>query len=75
MARSTLEERVTALESQVATLLANNSTTENKKDWRRTRGAFTGDELMKQVFEEGRKIRATDRKRVQLRQRKKQAHS
>jgi hypothetical protein len=35
------------------------------KDWRRTRGAFTGDEFIKQVFEEGRKIRDAERKRAQ----------
>jgi hypothetical protein len=71
MPRSTLEERVAALEKQVAALLANDMGTGGAKDWRRTRGAFTGDDLMKQVFEEGRKIRAADRKRAQPRSGKK----
>ncbi len=71
MSRATLEERVAALEKQVAALLANPAATGRAKDWRRTRGAFTGDDLMKQVFEEGRKIRDAERKRAQPRSRKK----
>jgi hypothetical protein len=76
MSRATLEERVAALERQIAALLANHAGTERAKDWRRTRGAFTGDDLMKQVFEEGRKIRDAQRKRAQPRGgKKRQAHS
>ena len=76
MSRPTLEERVAALERQVGALLANHAETESAKNWRRTRGAFTGDDLMKQVFEEGRKIRDAERKRAQPRGGKKRpAHS
>lgn len=57
MSRGTLENRVAALESQVGKLLANQTSSGRAKDWRRTRGAFTGDDLMKQVFQEGRRIR------------------
>ncbi len=71
MSRATLEERVAALERQVGDLLANAAGSARVKDWRRTRGAFTGDELMKQVFEEGRKIREAERKRAQPKSRKK----
>jgi hypothetical protein len=71
MSRATLEERVAALETQVGALLANSAGTGRAKDWRRTRGAFTGDDLMKQVFAEGRKIRDAERKRAQPRSRKK----
>jgi hypothetical protein len=71
MTRATLEERVAALERQVSALLANPAGTGRAKDWRRTRGVFTGDDLMKQVFEEGRKIRDAERKRAQPRARKK----
>jgi hypothetical protein len=71
MSRATLEERVAALEKQVATFLSNSSGTSVTKDWRRTRGVFTGDAFMKEVFEEGRKIRDADRKRAQPRSRKK----
>jgi hypothetical protein len=76
MARTRLEERVAALESQVGALLANHTGAKRSKDWRRTRGAFTGDDFMKQVFEEGRKIRQAERKRAQPRSGKKRhAHS
>jgi hypothetical protein len=76
MSRATLEERVAALERQVTALLANHAGTGPAKDWRRTRGAFTGDDLMKRVFEEGRKIREAERKRAQPRRgEKRQARS
>jgi hypothetical protein len=76
MSRATLEQRVAALERQVGTLLAKHAGTKRAKDWRRTRGVFTGDDLMKQIFEEGRKIRAAERKRAQPRSgKKRQAHS
>ena len=76
MSRATLEERVAALERQVGALLANHAGTGRQKDWRRTRGVFTGDDLIKQVFEEGRKIRDADRKRARSRSgKKRQARS
>ena len=76
MSRATLEERVATLERQVGALLADHAGTGRAKDWRRTRGAFTGDDLMKQVFEEGRKIREAERKRAQPREgKKRQARS
>ncbi len=76
MSGATLEERVAALEKQVGALLANGAGTGRVKDWRRTRGAFTGDDFMKQVFKEGRKIRAADRKPARVRSGKKRlAHS
>src|SRR3989442_1122757 len=65
MARTRLEERVAALEREVGALLANHTGTKRSKDWRRTRGVFTGDDFMKQVFEEGRKIRQAERKEHQ----------
>ena len=71
MSRATLEERVAALESQVGALLGNGAQPAKTKDWRRTRGAFTGDEFMKQVFEAGRKIRAAERERARNGKRKK----
>jgi len=70
MSRAMLEERVATLERQVSALLANHTRSKRNKDWRRTRGAFTGDDLMKQVFAEGRKIRQAERKRAQARKRK-----
>jgi hypothetical protein len=72
MSRATLEVRVAALEKQLGALLVAG----RPKDWRRTRGAFTGDDLMKQVFEEGRKIRRAESKRGQSRNgKKRQARS
>jgi hypothetical protein len=71
MSLATLEERVAALERQMGILLASHAGTGRGKDWRRTRGVFTGDNLMKQVFEEGRKIRDAERKRAQRRTGKK----
>jgi hypothetical protein len=76
MSRATLENRVAALEKQVDALLANHAGNGHAKDWRRTRGAFTGDDFMKQVFEAGRKIRNAERKRALPRSgKKRQAHS
>lgn len=64
MAQVTLEERVSTLERQVVALLAEAAGPARAKDWRRTRGAFTGDDLMKQIFAAGRKIRSADKKRA-----------
>ena len=76
MSRASLEERVAALEKQVGALLANHAGVGRAKDWRHTRGVFTGDDLMKQVFAEGRKIRNAERRRAQPRSgKKRQAHS
>lgn len=67
MRRATLKQRLTALEKQVSALLANRTTAGRVKDWRRTSGAFTGDDVMKEIFEEGRKIREAERKRARRR--------
>lgn len=71
MSRATIEERVTALEKQVGALLANHAASKRGKDWRRMRGIFSGDDLMKKVFAEGRKIREADRKHAEARTGKK----
>jgi hypothetical protein len=76
MSRATLEERVAELERQVGALLANQAEKGRDKDWRRTRGAFTGDSLMKQIFAAGRKMREAERKRAPSRSRtKRPAHT
>lgn len=64
MPRKTLEQRVTDLEKKVAELIANQAATAPLADLRDLRGAFTGDDVMKQIFEEGRKIREAERKRA-----------
>ena len=63
MTRGTLEQRVAALEEKVQTLLANQAKGA-PRDLRSLSGAFTGDDVMKQIFAEGRKIREAERKRA-----------
>jgi hypothetical protein len=64
MSQPSLEDRVATLEKQVAVLLRDRTASGRTKDFRRTRGAFTGDDLMKQIFEEGRKIREAERRQA-----------
>jgi hypothetical protein len=56
-----LEQRVAELEKEVAALKA---ALDNRKDWRRTVGMFAGDEVMKRIDEEGRKIREAERRKL-----------
>jgi phage shock protein A len=64
MSQGTLEERVEHLEQQVAQLLAGSQTGDVKKDWRKTIGMFSGDPAMKEIQEEGRKIREADQEQA-----------
>jgi hypothetical protein len=73
MSRATLEERIATLEKKVDALMIKRGRAGATKDWRRTSGAFTGDEVMKQIFAEGRKIREAERKRAKSRKRKSQS--
>ncbi len=59
----TLEERVTALEDTVATLVT--TLCARKKDWKSTVGMFEGDAVIAEIQEEGRKIREAERRAVQ----------
>jgi hypothetical protein len=61
MTTQTLEERVAALERTVTQLVARTSADNGRKDWRSTIGMFTNDPIMKQIDEEGRRIREADR--------------
>ncbi len=70
MSRNQLEERVAALEHQLADLRAVVERSQLGKDWRSTVGMFTGDEFMKQVFEEALRIREADRERARRRYKK-----
>lgn len=63
MAIGSIEERVATLEEQVARLLRNNPI-EKKKDWRRTVGMFTGDEIMREICDNALAIREEDRRRT-----------
>jgi hypothetical protein len=64
MTRATLEERLTALEKQLAELQAQVQKLARPKDWRNVVGMFAGDEVMKRILEQGRKIREEDRRRT-----------
>lgn len=63
MAKPTVEERLVALEKQVAELM--NGTQHLKqgrqKDWRRTIGMFTDKPGVLKIFEEAMKLREADR--------------
>ena len=62
MSRLTLTQRVAELEKQVKRLTGQIEAS-RAKDWRRAIGAFSGDEFMREVFAEGRKIREAERSR------------
>lgn len=64
MSDATLEERVTALERKVADLLEKVIAPPAERDWRSSVGMFAGDSLMKEIDEEGRKLREADRERA-----------
>jgi hypothetical protein len=56
-----LEQRVERLEQQVAKLMAAAQNGASAKDWHRTVGMFTGDEVMKRIDERARRYREADR--------------
>jgi hypothetical protein len=60
----TLEQRVAALERQVAELRAALVNGARPKDWRRTIGMFTGDEVMSRIDQEALKFREADRRKL-----------
>ena len=64
MSNITLEERVTKLEKLVDALMHKAQTPEQKKDWRRTVGMFKDDPIMKEIIEEGHRIRKEDRRQA-----------
>jgi hypothetical protein len=61
MTQQTLEDRVSAIEKTLAQLLAHMKSANNGKDWRSTIGMFSDDPVMKQIQEEGEKIRKAER--------------
>lgn len=62
MSQPTLDDRVAALDREVARLskLKAGGSSEDK-NWRSTLGMFAGDPVMKEIIEEGHKIRQQDR--------------
>ena len=66
MAETTLEERVTTLEKLVAEIVRKADTGMRKKDWRCTVGMFDRDSIMKEIIDEGRRVREADRRQVDI---------
>jgi hypothetical protein len=66
MAQLTLDQRVAALELEVARLskLVPGESRWPEKNWRSTLGMFAGDPVMKEIIEEGCKIREADREQA-----------
>jgi hypothetical protein len=56
-----LEQRVSRLESELAALVRASNDRETKKDWRRTAGMFSGDEVMRAIDEAALRYREQDR--------------
>jgi hypothetical protein len=63
---ATLEERVMKLERLVDMLLQRADVSVRKKDWRRTAGMFDGDPLMREIIEEGQRVREEDRRKTSV---------
>jgi hypothetical protein len=64
MAQQTLEDRVSAIEKTLAQLLAQMGSADKEKDWRSTIGMFADDPVMRQIQEEGQRIRKAERQEV-----------
>jgi hypothetical protein len=67
MAQTNVEQRIAVLERTVAELVRSRRSAARGKDWKRTVGMFSGNELMKEIDEAGKKIREEDRKRARRR--------
>ena len=65
MTRRKLEERIASLEETVAQLVAVAGPGKQNGDWRSTVGMFEGDPVMKEIQEEGRRLREADRHEAQ----------
>ena len=62
MSEPSLEERVVKLEKLLDSVLQNLDLNGRKKGWRRTAGMFDGDPLMKEIIDEGQRVRQEDRR-------------
>ncbi len=67
MSQTNVEERISALERTVAKLVELQGRGRRDRDWKRTVGMFSGNELMKQIDAAGREIREQDRRRARRR--------
>jgi hypothetical protein len=66
MSHHTLEDRVATLEQTVQGLIDAAKTGKQEKDWRSTIGMFEGDPVMREIQEEGRKLREAERRAAKL---------
>ena len=62
MARKSIEQRVATLEPQIAAIKDQLADSNGSKDWRRTIGAFTGDDNMLGLLSDAMKLREADRR-------------
>ena len=67
MSQAKVEERLSALEQTVAQLIQSRRPAGRAKDWKRTVGMFSGNELMKEIDAAGQKIRDQARQRSRRR--------
>lgn len=70
MSNANVEERLSALERTLAELIRSRRPSGREKDWKRTVGMFSGDELMKEIDAAGRRIREQDRRQARRRPRR-----
>jgi len=75
MPKSTVEQRVAALEQKVAALMPSGENGRDQKPWLRVQGMFAGDDGMREIFDEALKLREEDRQRTRRRSAKKPAAS
>ena len=66
MPQQTIEERVAALEKEVARLSRQSRPDEvpGRDDWKSTVGMFANDPIMKEILDEARKFRERDREKT-----------
>jgi hypothetical protein len=69
MSQTNVEERIAALERAVAQLVQSRKAS-RVKDWKRTVGMFSGNELMKAIDAASQKIRNQDRQQARRRETK-----
>lgn len=72
MQNLTLEQRLAALEKRVAELALVLTSGGRVKDWRRTVGMFSGDDVMKQIDAEALKFRERDREKARRKEARRQ---
>ena len=61
MAQQTIDDRIAAIEKTLAQLVSQMGSPAKEKDWRSTIGMFAEDPVMRQIQEEGQKIRRAER--------------